>query len=116
MRAIARAKLTTFNQLTSNYIENGNIIIKKNGVFAKKKNYGKKFGTKIKKMGNLKKIEKKNFAKKYFETKIVITKTYNTINQCDTIFALRGLLLSKFSNNQFFFYVKMFLSIMEILS
>ena len=29
---------------------------------------------------------------------------------------LRGLLLSKFKKNRFFFYVKMFLSIIEILS
>ena len=40
----------------------------KNGIFVKKK------------------LEK-NVEKKNFETKLLITKIYNTINQCDTIFA-----------------------------
>ena len=40
----------------------------------------KNFGKKI--------LKKKNLEKKYFKTKILITKIYNDINKCDTIFAL----------------------------
>ena len=45
----------------------------------KKKSWNKNFE---------KKKASKNFGKKYFETKIFIRKIHNTINQCDTIFAL----------------------------
>ena len=44
-------------------------------------------------------LKKKNFEKKCFETKILITNIYNTINQCGTIFALLAPLGKKKSNS-----------------
>ena len=61
MRAMARVKLTIFNQLTYNFLKlESDIIIKKDGVFVKKKileNVWKKFWKKIFRNKN---IDKKN--------------------------------------------------------
>ena len=43
---------------------------------------------KLKIISEKKNVGKKKFGKKYLETKIFITKMYNTINQCDTILTL----------------------------